>query len=246
MKKERGEVCLKMGVTRFSEGLYWWVNTVMLMLGFYILAIPMHYVFDEYMATEFPSISWARYADDAIAHCVSLKQAESLLAMLNKQFAKYGLELHPEKTKIVYCKDGNRKGDHEHTSFDFLGYTFRARKAVDKHGRFFTNFLPAISGKATNSIREEVRNWRLQLKSDKSLQDIASMYNSKIRGWLNHYAHFYRSELYRVLRYIDDCLIKWVQRKYKKLQSKQKAAHWLRDVAKREPMMFAHWKSWNT
>ena len=162
----------------------------------------MHYVFDEYMATEFPSISWARYADDAIAHCVSLKQAESLLAMLNKQFAKYGLELHPEKTKIVYCKDGNRKGDHEHTSFDFLGYTFRARKAVDKHGRFFTNFLPAISGKATNSIREEVRNWRLQLKSDKSLQDIASMYNSKIRGWLNHYAHFYRSELYRVLRYI--------------------------------------------
>jgi len=205
----------------------------------------MHYVFDEYMATEFPFIPWARYADDALAHCVSLKQAESLLAMLNKQFAKYGLELHPEKTKIVYCKDGNRKGDHEHTSFDFLGYTFRARKAVDKHGRFFTNFLPAISAKAKNSIREEVRNWRLQLKSDKSLQDIASMYASKIRGWLNHYAHFYRSELYRVLRYIDDCLIKWVQRKYKKLQSKRKAAHWLRDVAKREPMMFPHWKFWN-
>ena len=185
----------------------------------------LHYVFDDYMVKEFPTIPWARYADDGITHCVSLKQANFLLTKLQERFAMYGLELNLEKTKIVYCKDGSRKGGHGNTSFDFLGYTFRSRKAKSKHGIYFTNFLPAISEKAKNSIRNEVRGWRLQLKSDKSLQDIANMYNSKIRGWLNHYAHFYISELHDVLCHVDKCLIKWARRKYKKLNTKRKAAH---------------------
>ena len=206
----------------------------------------LHYVFDEYMAKEFPTLQWARYADDAIAHCVSLKQAEFLLTKLQGRFAMYGLELHPEKTKIVYCKDGRRKGNHEHTSFTFLGYTFRSRKAMDKYGRFFTSFLPAISEKAKKAIRDEVRRWKLQLKPGKSLQDIADMHNGKIRGWLNHYAHFYRSELYRVLRYVDDCLMKWARKKYKKLSTRRKAAHWLKDTAKQAPQLFAHWKFFET
>ena len=206
----------------------------------------LHYVFDDYMVKEFPTIPWARYADDAIAHCVSLKQANFLLAKLHKRFSMYGLELHLEKTKIVYCKDGSRRGGHENTSFEFLGYTFRARKAKDKHGRYFTSFLPAISAKAKNTIRNEVRSWRLQLKSDKNLQDIANMCNSKIRGWVNHYSHFYRSEMYAVLCYIDECLVKWTQKKYKKLNTKQKAAHWIRDIARRNPQLFAHWKFFET
>ena len=202
----------------------------------------LHYVFDDYMVKEFPTIPWVRYADDGITHCVSVKQAEYLLKRLQERFAMYGLELNLEKTKIVYCKSDVHKANHEITSFDFLGYTFRPRKAKNKHGTFFTGFLPAISGKAKKAIRTEIRSWKLQLKSDKSLTDIAKMFNSKIQGWLNHYAHFYKSELYDVLCYVNGCLLKWAQKKYKKLKAKKKAVRWLENVTKQAPKLFAHWK----
>ena len=154
----------------------------------------------------------------------------------------YGLELNMEKTKIVYCKDDKRKGGHDNISFDFLGYTFRPRKVKTKHGTYFTGFLPAISEKAKKVISKEIRSWKLQLKSDKSLQDIANMFNSTIQGWLNHYTHFYKSETYELLHYINTCLVKWARRKYKKLKARQKAVYWLGKVAKRQPKLFAHWK----
>ena len=202
----------------------------------------LHYTFDDFMAKEFPSIPWARYADDGIAHCVSLKQAKYLLKRLQERFGRCGLELNLEKTKIVYCKDDDRTGDYENTSFDFLGYTFRPRHAKNKYGKYFTSFLPAISEKAKKAIRKEVRSWKLQLKTSKSLQDIASMFNSKIQGWLNHYTHFYKSEIYDLLRYINNCLVKWVRRKYKKRKARRKAEHWLGKVARRDGKLFAHWK----
>jgi len=202
----------------------------------------LHYVFDDFMAKEFKTIPWARYADDGIAHCVSLKQAQYLLQRLKERFEKCGLELNLEKTKIVYCKDEDRKGDYENTSFDFLGYTFRPRGSKNKYGKYFTNFLPAISDKAKKGIRKKVKDWKLQLKSDKSLRDIANMFNSKIQGWLNHYTYFYKSEIYDVLRYINNCLVKWVRRKYKKRKARRKAEHWLGAVARRDTKLFAHWK----
>jgi len=202
----------------------------------------VHYVFDDFMVKEFPSIPWARYADDGIAHCTSLKQAKYLLKRLEERFLKCGLELNLEKTKIVYCKDDDRKGDYENTSFDFLGYTFRPRGAKNKYGKYFTNFLPAISGKAKKAIRKKVRDWKVQLKSDKSLKDIANMFNPQIQGWLNHYTYFYKSEIYDVLRYINNCLVKWVRRKYKKRKARRKAEHWLGTVARRDTKLFAHWK----
>ena len=202
----------------------------------------LHYAFDDYMVKEFPSIPWARYADDGIAYCVSLKQAKYLLRKLQERFVKCGLELNLEKTKIVYCKDDDRKGDYENTSFDFLGYTFRPRGSKNKYGKYFTNFLPAISEKAKKAIRKKVRDWKVQLKSDKSLQDIANMFNSQIQGWLNHYTYFYKSEIYDVLRYINNCLVKWVRRKYKKRKARRKAEHWLGEVARRDTNLFAHWK----
>jgi group II intron reverse transcriptase/maturase len=202
----------------------------------------LHYAFDDYMVKEFPNIPWARYADDGIAHCTSLKQAQFLLRKLQERFVKCGLELNLEKTKIVYCKDEDRKGDYENTSFDFLGYTFRPRGSKNKYGKYFTNFLPAISDKAKKNIRKKVRDWRLQLKSNKSLQDIANMFNSQIQGWLNHYTYFYKSEVYGLLRYINNCLVKWVRRKYKKRKARRKAEHWLGTVARRDTKLFAHWK----
>lgn len=202
----------------------------------------LHYAFDDYMVKEFPSIQWARYADDGIAHCVSLKQAKYLLEKLQERFVKCGLELNLEKTKIVYCKDDDRKGDYDNTSFDFLGYTFRPRHAKNKYGKYFTNFLPAISDKAKKTIRKKVRNWKVQLKSHKDLKDIAKMFNPQIQGWLNHYTYFYKSEVYDVLRYINNCLVKWVRRKYKKRKARRKAEHWLGTVARRDTKLFAHWK----
>ena len=202
----------------------------------------MHYAFDDYMAKEFPKIPWARYADDGIAHCVTLKQAKFLQRKLQERFQRFGLELNLDKTRIVYCKDDDRKETHEHTAFDFLGYTFRPRASKSKYGKYFTNFLPAISERAKKAIRKEVRSWKLQLKSDKTLEDIANMFNPKIQGWINYYGQFYKAEINEVLRYINGCLVKWVRRKYKTRRARRKAEHWLGIVAKRERRMFAHWK----
>ncbi len=202
----------------------------------------LHYVFDDFMTQEFKSIPWARYADDGIAHCVSLKQAKYLQKRLQDRFEEYGLELNQEKTKIVYCKDDDRRLDYDNTSFDFLGYTFRSRRAKNKWGKYFVNFLPAISGKAQKAIRKEVRSWKLQHKVDKGIEDLANMFNPIIQGWINYYKHFYKSEMYGALRYINSCLIKWVRKKYKSRKHRRKAEHWLGEIALRERRMFAHWK----
>ena len=187
-------------------------------------------------------ISWVRYADDGCLNCVSIKQAKYIIKVLDKRFKTFGLELNLFKTKIVYCKDSDRKGNYENISFDFLGYTFKPRHVVAKNGKRFTGFLPAISDKAKKSIRLEVRNWKMQRKVDKSIKDIANMFNSKIQGWINYYSHYYKSEMYGILRYINKCIIKWVRRKYK-FNSTRKSVNWLKKIIQREPNLFAHWKS---
>ena len=202
----------------------------------------LHYVFDDYMVKEFSSIPWARYADDGVAHCKTLEQARHLLKKLQERFLEYGLQLNLEKTKIVYCKDERRKGIHPNISFDFLGYTFRPRLAKTKYGKHLVGFLPAIAEKAKKAIRIEVRKWKLQRKVSRSLKDLASMHNKQIQGWINYYEHFYKSELKNTLRYINNCLIKWVRHKYIKRKHRRKAEYWLGSIALKERNLFAHWK----
>jgi len=202
----------------------------------------LHYVFDDFMVKEFKMIPWVRYADDGAANCASLKQAKYLQRRLQERFEQYGLQLNLEKTRIVYCKDEDRKGDYPNISFDFLGYTFRNRGAKNKHGKYFDSFLPAISDKAKKAIRDEIRSWKLQLKVDKKLEDIAYMFNKQIQGWINYYTHFYKSAMYGILRYINTCIIKWVRRKYKKRKHRSRAEYWLGSIAKRDRKLFAHWK----
>ncbi len=137
-----------------------------------------------------------RYADDAVAHCNSLKEAEDLRCDLEKRFMECGLELHPTKTRIVYCKDDNRREDHPDIKFDFLGYTFRPRRAKNQNGKYFISFIPAVSNQAKKAMRQTIRDWRLQLKSDKTLEDLSKMFNPVLRGWENYYGCFYKSELY--------------------------------------------------
>src|SRR6202011_5070986 len=184
----------------------------------------LHYAFDAWMSRTYPHIPFERYADDAICHCKSADEARALWSALQDRFAACKLVLHPEKTKIVYCKDANRRGDFPNQSFDFLGFTFRARKALGRGGRPFACFLPAASPKALTSISRTVRRWALHHRSDKALQDLAEMYNPCIRGWINYYSHFYKTQLRPTLKRIDLYVIRWARRKFKRLRRKTKGA----------------------
>ena len=201
----------------------------------------MHYAFDVWLTREFPLVPFERYADDAVIHCVSRYQARKVLAQLQERMAEVGLELHPDKTRIVYCKDSNRRGDHEYTSFTFLGFTFRPRRARRKDGVQFTSFLPAISKDALKKISAEVRSWRLHRRIDAEGSEIARFINPKIRGWMTYYGTFYRSALYPVLRRINTYLLRWTMNKYKKLRTWKKSTRAMAEAAARRPAYFAHW-----
>jgi len=204
----------------------------------------LHYAFDEWMKRTHPDILFERYADDIVCHCRTRDQADALKSALEERLNACKLAMNPQKTKIVYCKDTNRKEEgHEEISFDFLGYTFRPRLAAWRNGKFGVSFLPGASRHALCRIRKEIREWGLQRRSDKAIDDLARMFNPYIRGWVNYYSHFYRSALIVSLRYIDKQLVKWVQRKLKRFRQRPRDARsWLSCIAKKSPDLFAHWK----
>ena len=203
----------------------------------------LHYAFDKWMSIHHPNNPFARYADDAVIHCKTEDEAKKVLESLNKRMNECKLELHPTKTRIVYCKDADRKEEHENISFDFLGYTFRPRLSKNRWGKHFVNFTPAISNKSKKSIRQKVRDWKLQLKAEKELIDLSMMFNSVIRGWINYYGKFYKSEMYSTLRHINKALIMWARKKYKRFaRHKKRAEHFLGRIAKQNPKLFKHWE----
>lgn len=203
----------------------------------------MHHAFDDWMKRKFSYVRFERYADDALVHCQSLKQAQDILEAIRIRLKECGLELHPEKTKIVYCKDVDRKGSFENESFDFLGFTFRPRLSMNKWGKTFVNFTPAVSNKAANKIRKEIRSWKMHLRSDKSLTDLAKMFNAQIQGWVNYYGRYYKSAMYPFVKNIELYLIRWGMRKYKSLRGhKRRTKFWLGRIRKREPKLFVHWR----
>jgi RNA-directed DNA polymerase len=206
----------------------------------------LHYAFDMWMMRSHPHIPFERYADDAICHCKSLKEAQVFWSALADRFAACKLVLHPEKTKIVYCKDVNRRGDFPNQSFDFLGYTFRPRKAI-WHGRLCVHsFRPAVSPKALKAISRTIRRWKLHHRSDKALADLAAIYNPCIQGWINYYGHFYPEQLRPTLQRIDRYVIRWARRKFKRLRPQTKGVwDWLARVRRANPNLFAHWRLWH-
>ncbi|PZG03831.1 group II intron reverse transcriptase/maturase [Micromonospora craterilacus] len=201
----------------------------------------MHYAFDTWLARNFPDVQFERYADDAVVHCVSERQARQVLAALGNRMDEVGLRLHPDKTKIVYCKDGNRRGSYEHTSFTFLGFTFQARKARSRKGKNFTNFLPAISKEALKNVSGEVRAWRLHLRIGHTLAELARRINPIVRGWLQYYGAYYRSALLPLLERINAYLVRWIRKKYKRLRPFRKAQQCWQRITRQHPRLFAHW-----
>ncbi|WP_413752190.1 group II intron reverse transcriptase/maturase [Streptomyces sp. R-74717] len=202
----------------------------------------LHYAFDAWMDREFPSVWFERYADDAVLHCVTERQARQVLAALADRMAEVGLRLHPAKTRIVYCKDGLRTGSYEHTAFTFLGYTFRARKNRSRHGNLFLGFDPAISKDALKKISREVRGWHLHTRTDLTFQELARKVNPKVAGWINYYGRFRPWELIPFMTRINTYLLRWIRKKYKRLAAKRKALAKLQEIARRYPRMFAHWR----
>ena len=202
----------------------------------------LHYAFDDWMHRQFPSVPFERYVDDAVVHCRSESQAQMLVTAISKRMEQVGLRLHPDKTRIVYCKDGRRRDSCEYTAFDFLGFTFRARAVRNKHGRVFTGFGPAVSKIAMRKMSEVVRSWRLHRRTSLSEQDLARWLNPVVSGWINYYGRFYWSELYPLLRRINAYLVRWMRKKYKRLRTFKKAhAAWKR-TTRQYPRFFAHWR----
>jgi RNA-directed DNA polymerase len=203
----------------------------------------LHYAFDMWLVRTFPTVTFERYCDDAVIHCVSEEQARQVRDALAARLAAVGLELHPDKTRIVYGKDADRRGDHEVTSFTFLGYTFRPRLAKTRWGKHFVNFLPAVSRDAITAMGREIRSWHIARRSDKSLTDLARMFNSIVQGWINYFGRFYKSMLYPLLRRINDHLARWAMRKYKRLRRReQRARELMAEASRRSPQLFAHWR----
>lgn len=203
----------------------------------------LHYCFDHWMRRKYPGIEFCRYADDGLLHCNSYEEANTLLQKLSTRFKECGLEMHPTKTKIVYCKTGKRKENYENISFDFLGFTFKPRQARDKLGEKFMTFSPGVSRNALTLMRQEVRRWKIHLKSSTNLESLSKLFNPKIRGWYNYYSKFYSSGLYPLWISINKHLTKWIRRKYKKVASRQqKAVYLLGKIANEKKNLFAHWQ----
>jgi RNA-directed DNA polymerase len=204
----------------------------------------LHYTFDLWMTRRFPGKPFCRYADDGLIHCRTLNQARYIKEKLEQRLRECGLEMHPDKTRIVYCKSVHREKEYECIEFDFLGYTFRPRGSSGKFGGIFTSFTPGISRKAAQSIRQVVRGWQLQLKSDKSLEDLSRMFGPVIAGWVNYYCRFRASAFNVVARHINRAIARWAMRKFKGLRNhKIRAAKWVERVAQQRPSLFAHWRT---
>ena len=202
----------------------------------------MHYTFDAWMERIYPNCPFARYADDAVVHCGTRQQAEEVMRSIALRLTECGLTMHPEKSKVVYCRRGTRTAPYPHVHFTFLGFTFRPRKAIDRLKKAFTNFLPAVSADAMKRMRNEVRSWRIHRQTSGTLDELAKQYNPKIKGWWNYFGAFHRSAMYTLSQHIDEKLMQWARRKYKTLTChKTRSVRWLRRTKKKLPQLFFHW-----
>lgn len=203
----------------------------------------MHYTFDQWMERTHPRCPFARYADDAVVHCRSQAEAESLLVSISDRLQACRLTMHPEKSVVVYCKDSNRGQSYPKTQFTFLGFTFRSRSAVNRMGKRFTGFQPAVSSSALKSMREKIREWKLHRQTSVNIEELARRYNAVLQGWWNYYGSFRPSEMHVLYKYLDLRLAAWTRRKYKTFRRhKRRSMEWVCRIAQRQPTMFYHWR----
>lgn len=201
----------------------------------------LHYVFDTWVEKHWTGIQFERYADDIVCHCASEQEAQQLKIKLEQRFTDCGLTLHPKKTKIAYCKSSNNRGNYPQVSFDFLGHTFKPRQCKNKQGKFFVTFTPAISRKSAKKVRDKIASWTILRNSKANLNSIAYYSRAILQGWKNYYGKYGRAELKRVLFYLNEKLVRWAKKKYKRLKTERRAVRWIIGYRQREPKLFVHW-----
>jgi RNA-directed DNA polymerase len=197
---------------------------------------------DSWLEREFPAVEFERYADDAVLHCRTERTAVRVRDALAERLDSLGLRLHPDKTKIVYCKDSNRRNAHEATAFTFLGYEFRPRSVRNRHGQLHTSFTPAVGPRALKAMGETIRSWRIHRRTGSELDQLAAWINPIVAGWMQYYGHFRRSQLQQLLQRINTYLVRWARNKYKRLRGFKKANRWWSGLVDRAPGLFVHWK----
>jgi RNA-directed DNA polymerase len=211
-------------------------------IGPVLMNLYMHYTFDRWMQRQYPQCPFARYADDAVVHCRSQAEAEGLLAAIAGRLNECKLEMHPEKSGVVYCKDSNRRGNYPRIQFTFLGFTFRPRRAKARDGKWWTNFLPAVSAAAMKRMYQRIREWHIPRQTSVALYELAAHYNPTLRGWLNYYGRFYRSALQRIFFHFEGRLLQWARRKYRNLRCNvRRRQRWREKTIRRNPRLFTHW-----
>jgi RNA-directed DNA polymerase len=204
----------------------------------------MHYTFDLWMARTYPNLPWCRYADDGLVHCRVEHEAQVVKAALQARLAECRLEMHPTKTKIVYCKDGNRRGKYPNIKFDFLGYCFRPRLVRrSRDNLLFCSFNPAVSPSALKSMRAKIRELGIRRRTEVSLEEIAFRINPLLRGWINYYGRYAPSALAPLLRYVNQTLQAWARRKFKRFKAhKIRVSHFLQKLSRQNANLFVHWR----
>jgi RNA-directed DNA polymerase len=203
----------------------------------------LHYVFDVWMERAYPHLEWCRYADDGLIHCRTEQEARLLMESLKERFTECHLELHPEKTKIIYCKDERRKENYEHTKFDFLGFAFECRTVREKRtGKYRRGFNPAASKQSIQAMKDKTREQKRRMKTDLKIEEIAEMMNPILRGWIHYYGQYTPSKLRSVLVHVNATIKQWLKRKYRKLTSRTKAGEFLFKIYRKNPVLFAHWE----
>lgn len=201
----------------------------------------LHYAFDLWMTREFPEIKFERYADDAVIHCKTEAEAEELQGALSARLKECGLNLHPKKTKIVYCKDGKRKGTYPEKKFRFLGYTFEARSAKNRYtGEKFTRFLPAMSKESGKKFRDKLKEKKFFKMTQNSVEDLSKEIGSITQGFYNYFKSYYKSSLYRLNEWLDESIVRWCKRKHKYCW--KRAWSFLKRLKKQQPKLFKHWE----
>ena len=204
----------------------------------------LHYAFDVWLPGKARTVEFARYADDAIVHCKSKGQAEWLLRAIGERMQECGLELHKDKTKIVYCKDYRRKGDYPQVKFDFLGYTFQPRTAKSgRDGKLFLGYDCAIGISSKKRLTGRLKKLDIPNLTFKSIVGIAQYLNPYIRGWVNYYGKFRGYEMNQVFQNLRRRLVFWARKRYKRYRtSLTRACEWLDRVRNQYPYLFYHWQ----
>ena len=200
--------------------------------------------FDRWMAYTQPRIVFERYADDIVIHTRSIEQSEFILDKLKIRLKQYCLDVHPEKTKIVYCYRTARFYKEDKSipvSFDFLGFTFKPRLCEKSNGEKFWGFRPAISKKSEQRISGELRKLAIHRWVYHDIHSLAFSLAPKIRGWINYYGMFRISEMHRIFRLLNIRIAKWARGKYN-LKTYSKSYGWLKRIIKWYPNTFVHWK----